>query len=135
MSFVDMFPKTPDIADHWVLAEFEDVFENMSTNDIKIPQNNYLSEVTFPVIDQVQNLIGGYTNDKDKVMHGLGDVIIFGDHTRCFKLISFDFAPGADGVKVLRPSNCVDPKFMFYAIRIVRLPNRGYSRHYAFLKK
>ena len=128
-------PRLPDIADHWVLADFDDVFDNVSTNGIKIPQNNYLSEGAFPVVDQGQNLIGGYTNDESKVIHGLGDVIIFGDHTRCFKLIEFDFAPGADGVKVLKPSKCIDPKFIYYAIRAVKLPNRGYSRHYAFLKK
>lgn len=30
-------------------------------------------------------------------------LIVFGDHTKCFKFINFAFAPGADGIKVLEP--------------------------------
>ena len=60
--------------------------------------------------------------------------IVFGDHTKCFKLVSFLFAPGADGVKVLKPI-IVDERFAYYACKVLHIPDRGYSRHYAFLKK
>jgi type I restriction enzyme, S subunit len=131
----DWTPSSPNVAEHWEVAEFEDLLQNVSTNGIKIPQKAYLSEGKFPVIDQGQDLIGGYTNATDKVLEGLGSVVVFGDHTRCFKPINFPFAPGADGVKVLKPVSEVDPKFIYYSLKTVNLPNRGYSRHYSFLKK
>lgn len=131
----DWVPPLPNVAEHWEIAEFEDLLQNVSTNGIKIPQKSYLPEGQFPVIDQGQNLIGGFTNDTDKVLENLGSVVVFGDHTRCFKQINFAFAPGADGVKILKPVPEVDPKFIYYSLKTVNLPNRGYSRHYSFLKK
>jgi type I restriction enzyme S subunit len=62
-------------------------------------------------------------------------VIVFGDHTKCFKYVPFAFSPGADGVKVLAPQELVDPKYTYYACASLQLPNRGYSRHYSFLKR
>jgi len=128
-------PLTPEVPDHWALPDFNDLIENISTNGIKIPQKAYLSDGKFPVIDQGQDFIGGYTNDEDKVIKGLGKTIIFGDHTRCFKLVDFDFTPGADGVKILKPNHHIDAKYIFYALKTLQLPNRGYSRHYSFLNK
>ena len=131
----DWVPVALPIPPHWVFADIEDVLENISLNNIKIPQNNYLSSGKYPVIDQGAELIGGYTNSNGKVIDSDRSVIIFGDHTKCFKYVSFPFAPGADGIKVLRPRYPIDEKFAYYACRSLRLPDRGYSRHYSFLKR
>ncbi|MGI8653874.1 MAG: restriction endonuclease subunit S [Pyrinomonadaceae bacterium] len=61
-------------------------------------------------------------------------MVIFGDHTRVFKFIDFDFVLGADGVKVLRPNDKVDSKFFFSCLQNVEIKNLGYSRHYKELK-
>jgi type I restriction enzyme S subunit len=61
--------------------------------------------------------------------------VIFGDHTKCFKYVGFPFAPGADGIKVLKPRDPINEKFAYYACLSLRLPDRGYSRHYSFLKR
>jgi hypothetical protein len=124
-----------EIPPHWVNADFEAVIDVLSINDLKIPQKEYLAEGDFPVVDQGAELIGGYTADATKVISIASPVIVFGDHTRCLKYINFDFAPGADGVKVLRPYTPLDSKYLWYATRILKLPNRGYSRHFSFLKK
>jgi type I restriction enzyme S subunit len=62
-------------------------------------------------------------------------VIVFGDHTRIIKFVNFDFAPGADGVKVFRPLPFYDPKYFVYILKTIRLPDKGYSRHYQYLEK
>nr|WP_277602428.1 restriction endonuclease subunit S [Parahaliea mediterranea] len=111
------------------------MIDSISTNGIKIPQKSYLKEGSFPIVDQGQGLIGGFTDDESKVLRNSGEVVVFGDHTRCFKLINFDFAPGADGVKILKPGNNLDCRFIYYALTALKLPNRGYSRHYSFLRK
>ena len=134
-SHTDEWTPTPlDIPPHWEQIDFEDAFENISLSHLKIPQKEYLSFGTIPIVDQGVNLIGGFTNDASRSIRPNRALIVFGDHTRCFKLVGFRFAPGADGVKVLRPIT-IDERFAYYACMALRLPNRGYSRHYAFLKK
>src|SRR5260221_456683 len=131
----DWVPISLPIPYHWVYAEFERAFENISLNDLKIPQNKYLASGRFPVIDQGAKFIGGYTDDSDRVIRTDRAVIVFGDHTKCFKYVAFPFAPGADGIKVLKPRDPINEKFAYYACLSLRLPDRGYSRHYSFLKR
>lgn len=128
-------PESFPIPDHWVYADFEQVFENIALTDLKIPQKEYQKSGEHAVVDQGADLIGGYTNDSKKVLSISRPVIVFGDHTKCFKYISFPFAPGADGVKVLMPRGIVSEKYAFYASKSLRLPDRGYSRHFSFLKR
>jgi len=127
-------PLPLDIPLHWEQIDFEDAFENISLSRLKVPQKDYLSSGAIPIIDQGFNLIGGFTNDTSKSIQSPRALIVFGDHTKCFKLIRFRFAPGADGIKVLKPVT-IDERFAYYACRALRLPDRGYSRHYSFLKK
>ena len=127
-------PVFPEIPPHWEQIDFEDAFENVSLAHQKIPQKEYLSSGAIPIVDQGAKLIGGYTNDAAKSIQSCRALIVFGDHTKCFKLVRFRFAPGADGIKVLKP-RIIDERFGFYACKALRLPDRGYSRHYAFLKK
>ena len=127
-------PVPLDIPPHWVQVDFEDVFENISLVRLKIPQKEYLSSGAIPIVDQSVNLVGGFTNDASKSIQSDCALIVFGDHTKCFKLVGFQFVPGADGVKVLKPI-IIDERFAYYACKALRLPDRGYSRHYAFLKK
>lgn len=128
-------PKSYPIPEHWIYAEFETVFENLSITGKKLAQKNYENDGLFPVVDQGVSEIGGYSNDKSKIIEIERPAIIFGDHTKCIKYINYPFIPGADGVKVLIPRSPVNPKYAFYACRSLRLPDRGYSRHYSFLKK
>lgn len=128
-------PVVAAIPAHWAYVDFEDGFENVSTSKIKVPETHYAVSGRFPIIDQGKSLVGGYTDDESKVINKAGSAIVFGDHTRCFKLVDFPFAPGADGTKVLKASECLDPKFAYYGCLSIRLPDRGYSRHYSFLKK
>ncbi|MCO5275910.1 MAG: restriction endonuclease subunit S [Flavobacteriales bacterium] len=101
----------------------------------KLKQKEYLTEGILPVVDQGATLIGGYTDDESLRYTGPLPVVVFGDHTRNFKLIDFPFAVGADGVKLLAPKEGVDASYLYYMLLAVELPNRGYSRHLQFLKK
>lgn len=100
----------------------------------KIPTKQYLDQGKYPVIDQGQEFIGGYTNDEAGVISQL-PVIVFGDHTRVFKYVDFPFVAGADGVKIFQAKSCLLPKLLFYFLQAVTLPDRGYARHYQYLVK
>ena len=128
-------PQSYPIPTHWIYTELETVFENLPLTGKKLAQKYYDTAGKIPVIDQGVSEIGGYSNYQEKVVTAERPVIIFGDHTKCLKYITYPFIPGADGIKVLLPNLGVDPKFAFYACTSLRLPDRGYSRHFSFLKK
>lgn len=129
MSEVNNIPK------NWQLKKLGDVCEKISLNGIKIKQKDYLTEGKYPVVDQGQEIIGGYFNDEKLIVPEEPPYIIFGDHTKVKKFINFKFVAGADGVKVLKPHGVYDPKFFFYLIHTVKIPDKGYARHFQFLEK
>lgn len=128
-------PQSYPIPAHWIYTELETAFENLPLTGKKLAQKDYDIAGKIPVIDQGASEIGGYSNYQEKVVKPKHPVIIFGDHTKCLKYIAYPFIPGADGIKVLLPNSGIDPKFAFYACKSIRLPDRGYSRHFSFLKK
>ena len=124
-----------DIPKHWQLKQLGKVCDKISLNGIKIKQKDYLQEGKFPVVDQGQEMIGGYFNDEKLVVPTEPPYIVFGDHTKVKKYVNFKFIAGADGVKVLKPLSIYDPKFFFYLIHTVKIPDKGYARHFQFLEK
>ena len=122
---------------NWLNIDYKSAIEKISTNKIKIKQNEYLNQGNFPIIDQGQNYIGGYTNDNEKIINCNFPIIVFGDHTKVVKLIDFKFAPGADGVKLVRPLSFFNPKIFFYFTKYLakKIPDKGYSRHFQYIEK
>lgn len=101
----------------------------------KIQSRDYKPSGRFPVIDQGQEQIAGWTDDVNAVIEMPLPLVVFGDHTRAFKFLDTPFARGADGTQLLRPKPHIDPLFFFYACRAIDLPARGYNRHFTILKE
>ncbi len=120
---------------NWEIKTLGDMCDVISLNGIKIKQRDYLSAGRFPVVDQGQEQIGGYYNDEHLVVPGEPPYIIFGDHTKVKKYVDFKFIAGADGVKVIKPNPEYLPKFFFYLILTLKIPDKGYARHFQLLKK
>ncbi len=118
------------VPENWCWVHLLDSFENCTNSKKKIPQKEYLQGGKIAVVDQGQDLVGGYTNNEEMVFAGNLPIIIFGDHTRCIKYIDFPFAQGADGVKVLKPKQFFNSKAFYYAFQTVEIPNMGYRRHF-----
>lgn len=101
----------------------------------KLTKNFYQETGTFPIIDQGQNYIVGYTDDEDLVVSE-GVYVIFGDHTEVFKYVDFSFAQGADGVKIITTNHEVlMPRYLFYTLCNYYIKTGKYTRHFSFLKK
>ena len=121
----------------WQRCSFPDslVKSKVSKNN-QIPKKKIIETGQFPVVDQGQRFIAGYCDDEDKLINFDLPLVIFGDHTRCFKYIDFPFILGADGTKVFSPNReLYDPKFYYFALLALDLPNRGYNRHFKLLKE
>jgi restriction endonuclease S subunit len=123
------------LPDGWALVGFDEAVTVVSTTGKKVKQRDYLPSGALPVIDQGQEFIGGHTNDAEKQVECELPVIVFGDHTKAFKFVDFSFVAGADGVKVIKPVEAFYPKLLFYFLQALDLPDRGYSRHFQFLRK
>ena len=124
-----------DVPLGWSIIKFADACDKISLNGIKIKQKEYLPEGKYPVVDQGQDLVGGFYNDKAYVVPQEPPYVVFGDHTKVKKYINFCFIAGADGIKVLKPQEFYDPKLLFYFLHAIKLPDKGYARHFQFLEK
>jgi len=117
------------------MVEFSEVFTDSTKFARKIKKGDYLESGIYPIIDQGQEFVIGYTND-EKGLYKDVPAIIFGDHTRIIKYIDRPFFIGADGVKVLRTKiDDVDYKYLYYALRNIDIINTGYNRHFKWLKE
>jgi type I restriction enzyme S subunit len=101
----------------------------------KIKRSAYQENGRYPIVDQSQADIAGYTDDESWLYQGELPVVIFGDHTRVLKFVNFPFCVGADGTQLLRPVAGNDIRYFYYALRNVDLTNYGYERHFKYLKE
>lgn len=114
---------------------FDDAFEIGNVGRKAVKQRDYLHNGKFPVIDQGEDFISGYSNEKSLVLDFKKPVIIFGDHTRRIKYVNFPFIPGADGTKILVPNVALDSAFACYQLQSKELRDKGYARHFSELRK
>lgn len=132
--FLDMFGDPTTNPRNWPVEPFEHVLKDETRKAGKLPIAEYQSQGEFPIIDQGEKFISGYTDRADCVFDGALPVILFGDHTRRLKYVGFPFVLGADGVKILRPLKGV-PSFIYQQLRASPIPSRGYERHFKYLKE
>ncbi|MEA2074331.1 MAG: restriction endonuclease subunit S [Euryarchaeota archaeon] len=121
----------------WIPIPYKEAIDKISTNNKKIKQNEYISNGKYPVIDQGQDFIGGFTNDESKLLNCTLPALVFGDHTKIVKLVNYKFAPGADGVKVVAPRKFFNAKLFefFTKILAIKIPDKGYARHFQYIEK
>jgi len=104
-------------------------------NARKIKSCDYNNKGKYPIIDQSSKNVIGYTDEVDGLYKDV-PVIIFGDHTRRFKLVEEPFFIGADGTKVLKLCSSVyDYKFIYYYLLHKKIPDTGYNRHFKWVKE
>lgn len=118
-----------------MIKTFEEVFEDKTKYGTKIKTEQYQKEGKNIIIDQGKEIISGYTDIQEGLFEDV-PVIIFGDHTRIIKYVDRPFFLGADGVKILKSKfKDANYKYLYYALRNIKIPNTGYNRHFKWLKE
>ena len=117
----------------WECGKVDDLVDTV-TPPKKLPTSLYASSGEFPIIDQSQSEICGWTDDKEALIQEGLPLIIFGDHTCILKLIGSPFAQGADGIKILRSRANVGTPFLFQFLSHRPVVTEEYKRHYSILK-
>jgi type I restriction enzyme M protein len=121
-----------DIDPEWEKVKLGDVIKTI-TPPHKIQKSEYLVEGKYPIIDQSQDEIAGWTNDNSTLINISKPVVIFGDHTCVVKYSNIQFAQGADGIKILLTNEKLLPKYLYYYLLDFSIQSDGYKRHYGKL--
>ena len=101
----------------------------------KLKKQEYLREGDYPIIDQGQEFIVGYTNDNDAIIDKY-PCVIFGDHTESIKYVDFAFAQGADGIKILKTDEkYIKSRYLYHTILSYYKLEGKYMRHFSLLRK
>lgn len=103
------------------------------TPTMKVQQSNYALKGDYPIIDQSNNFISGWTDNRDALISLPSAALIFGDHTCMAKYIDFPFVQGADGIKIIQSNELMCIKYLYWILKIRPLSNEGYRRHFALL--
>ena len=123
-------PIRPD----WPMENFGEITSTI-TPPAKIQTGDFSQVGRYPVIDQSQNAIAGRTDDKSALVDGTGGLVIFGDHTCAVKFINESFAQGADGIKIIKAGERLEPKFVYFYLLGHPIEQDGYKRHFGKLKE
>ena len=95
----------------------------------------YLSQGKYPIVDQGDAYIVGFTNEDDNLLTR-HPAVLFGDHSTKVKLLDFAFARGADGTQILYSNNPnISQYYLYMVVLSLQIPNPGYSRHFKYLKE
>lgn len=118
----------------WGICTVKDSF-NTITPPKRIAKLEYKNSGKYPIVDQSQEYIAGWTDDETAIVSYRRPLIVFGDHTCVLKFMSQPFAQGADGIKILSTDYKLDEKFAYYCLDNIPLNSNGYQRHYSTLKE
>ena len=117
----------------WDYATVAELVETV-TPPKKLTTSTYLPDGRFPVIDQSQSFICGWTNDDESVITKPLPVIVFGDHTCVLKFVSRPFAQGADGIKILTARRRVSTFYLYHQLTYRPVLTQEYKRHFSALR-
>ena len=127
------FPEFWD-SPEWKSGKIDELVDTV-TPPKKLPTLSYSSKGAFPIIDQSQNEICGWTDDHEALIRENRPLIVFGDHTCILKLVDRPFAQGADGIKILKSRPKADTKYLYQYLSYKPVVTEEYKRHYAILKE
>ena len=117
----------------WDHATVADLVETV-TPPKKLTTSTYLADGRFPIIDQSQSWICGWTNDDEAIITRPLPVIVFGDHTCVLKFVNRPFAQGADGIKILTARRPVSTLYLYHQLTYRPVVMEEYKRHFSALK-
>jgi type I restriction enzyme S subunit len=133
-TFLDMFGDPVTNPMGWKLVAFHDCIADRTSSAKKILKSEYSDKGEWQIIDQSQSEVAGYADVETPFTAPL-PVVVFGDHTRCVKLVRTPFLLGADGAKIFVPKQGMNAVFLRWLLPLLRIPDLGYSRHMKEVKR
>lgn len=101
----------------------------------KLLTSQYFYKGKFPIIDQSQNYITGWTDDTEAIINSFLPLIVFGDHTCVLKIVRKPFAQGADGIKIFYANpELLSTDYLYQFLQFEPVKMEEYKRHFSILK-
>lgn len=117
----------------WPIKKISELIDTI-TPPIKIQKSEFGKKGAYPIIDQSQEEISGWTDDKSALVDVENPLVIFGDHTCAVKYLEQPFAQGADGIKIIKTNDELLPKYLYFYLKSKPVESDGYKRHFSKLK-
>ena len=96
-----------------------------------VRNTNYDKKYDIPVLTAGQTFILGYTNEKENIFKAKENpVIIFDDFTTATKYVDFDFKVKSSAMKILKPKEGINIKYVYYAIQNIKFDNQLHKRYW-----
>lgn len=120
----------------WNILNLADIIHTITPSK-KLKSSEYNNNGKFPIIDQSQNYIAGYSDDSSALLNIENKTcVIFGDHTCSLKLVDFPFIQGADGIKIFYSgTSCITTSFLYAYLSAHPILSKEYKRHFSELKE
>ncbi|MBU1349690.1 N-6 DNA methylase, partial [Patescibacteria group bacterium] len=118
----------------WPVEKIGDLIDTI-TPPTKIQKSEFGLSGKYPIIDQSQAEISGWTNDESALINDSKSLVVFGDHTCVVKYLEQPFVQGADGIKILKTHDELLPKYLYFYLRTKPVESDGYKRHFSKLKE
>ena len=118
----------------WNVSQIGEILDKYPSTK-RFDTSEYLNRGQYPIIDQGESYIVGFTNEEENVLFKI-PAIVFGDHSTRVKFVCMPFARGADGTQILYSRHhCISIWYLYCAVIALEIPNPGYSRHFKYLKE
>ena len=97
-----------------------------------VRSTEYDDSYDTPVLTAGQSLLLGYTNETDGIYKASKEnpCIIFDDFTTSFHWIDFDFKVKSSAMKMLRPKDSINFRYIYYAMLGINFVPGGHQRHW-----
>lgn len=131
------FPEYTHANSFWLENNVGDSIKTLSPPK-KLQSNDYKRSGKYPIIDQSQGFICGYSDDESAVINrNSKELIVFGDHTCVLKFIDFPFIQGADGIKIFEPKSAaeIEVRYLYQYLVSSQIESKEYKRHFSELKE
>lgn len=127
--------KTRMLESKYPLVTLENILQDIKGSVAKVDNSQIFESGRIPVVAQnSDSIVCGYTDNAEPISDL--PLILFGDHTCCFKYVDFPFVRGADGTQLIKVDETqILLKYLYYLFPYIEIENKNkYERHYKYLK-
>ena len=112
--------------------KLEDLLDFEQPTSYLVKSTEYDDSYDVPVLTAGQSLLLGYTNETEGIYKANKDnpTIIFDDFTTSFHWIDYNFKVKSSAMKMLRPKDDVNFRFIYYSMCGINFVPGGHQRHW-----
>lgn len=117
-----------EFKDIWNPEQLSNLLDYERPDNYIVKDTNYVAEGT-PVLTANKSFILGYTQETFGICNDI-PAIIFDDFTVHKKFVDFPFKVKSSAIKILRPKDKDDLKFLFELMSLIRFEAKEHKRYY-----